>query len=154
MGSRLRLHDQNLRVRVCLEPVDNVCPFGRSHTAVDALVGNALGCQVLLDCLDGCAEQREHDHLAACLLQHLLQHAKPWRSVELHNLLGVSQRSTARHLKQLTQHSSGIDRCDDFPCGLHQHLVFEQVVVLGLLRCQRNLSRHGDDWWQVEALVF
>ena len=149
-----RLHDQHPWVRVGLEAVDDVAALGCRHAAVDALVGDALGCQVLLDGLDAGAEQREDDDLARCLLQNFLKHAKPWASVKLHHLFGVGQRSACRYLQQLTQHSSGIDRCDDLPCGLHQHLVLEQVVVLGLLRSQRHLAGKRHHWRQVKALVF
>ena len=105
-----------------------------------------------MDRLDGAGEQREDDDLAGCLLEHFLQYRQAGRCVELHHFLVVCVRCTATDLQELAHSHASIHRTDRLPRCLEQHLILEQVVVLGLLGCKRHLTRHRDHWRQVQTL--
>ena len=152
VGRSRRLHHQHPWVRLVLEPVDDLPPLGWADAAVNDVGADVLLGQVSMDRLDRAGEQREDDDLAGCLLEHLLQYRQARRGVELHHFLVVGVRCAAADLQKLAHSHACIDRADRLACGLEQHLILEQVVVLGLLGCKRYLTRHRDHRRQVQTL--
>ena len=154
MRRGLRLHDQYTRVRVRLEAPDDVAALGGSHVAVNLFNGVPTAFQELRHGIQCSAEQREDDDLAVGLLHHFLQHAQARRGVKLDDLFVVGQSAPRADLQQLTHAGSGVHRTDGLACSLGQHLLLEQLVVLGLLRRHGHVARLCQHWRQVKALLF
>ena len=153
MSHHLGVAEQNVRVRLLLEGVEDAVSLTQRHIPV-----NNNNCvrsfQLLLQGVGDAFERHDHDHLGASVVDYLLEDFDP-RAVGIDQVL-VGLRvldRPAQDLSEFAQLVRGVDRCDLLFLSLSLHPPPHFVEGVTLLFGELGMERNRDDWRQINDIL-